>query len=94
MDELYNSYLLDADCKCRKEERLFICSLAGAVGTLFCSYFFAQLFGVFGMVLSNCLITLLLGLVWVTLIFFKVQVPNQQTEMSFDKIVDKRNEPE
>ncbi len=73
--------------RCHKEEPLFICSLVGAVCTLFCSYFFAKWFGVFGMLLSNCLITLLLGLVWVTIIFFnkrklwhQVQFSNQQRE--------------
>lgn len=73
--------------RCHKEEPLFVCSLVGAMCTLFCSYFFAKWFGVFGMVLSNCLITLLLGLVWVTIIFFnkrklwhQVQISNQQTE--------------
>ncbi|MEJ7826671.1 MAG: hypothetical protein WKF91_00690 [Segetibacter sp.] len=78
--------------RCHKEEPLFICSLVGAVCTLFCSYFFAKWFGVFGMLLSNCLLTLLLGLVWVTIIFFnkrklwhQVQVSDHQTEALFIK---------
>ena len=80
-------FSLAAYLRCHKEEPLFICSLVGAVCTLFGSYFFAKLFGVFGMLLSNCLLALLVGLVWVIIIFInkrklwhQVEVSNKPTE--------------
>jgi O-antigen/teichoic acid export membrane protein len=54
-----------------KQEPLLLSSLVGAVLTLFFSYFFAKWFGVFGMVASNCMLTLFVGLGWVIYIFIQ-----------------------
>jgi O-antigen/teichoic acid export membrane protein len=52
-----------------KKEPLLVCSLVGGVLTLIASYFCAKWFGIRGMVISNFLLTLFVGLGWVTYIF-------------------------